>query len=682
ANSADQFTYAPGAGLIFTDGFESGNLTAWDGAAGTGSTAIATAAAHTGSFGARMMNTSGQYALLIKQLSSPLNDSYTRFAVRFTSITTATTVAYGRDAASSAIRWELIYDRANQALQYYLFNSAGASSAITTSKGSAPTGAWLIIELRYNGATTGGGQIWINDASQPGWSLTGDYSNTAPYQRLQLWNDSVGTVDFDDVTVSTSQTAPQPPVVSTINPSSGPGGGGTVVTITGANFGVTPGTTSVAFGGAAASGVSCSSTSSCIATSPAGAGPADVTVTVGGQTSATGAADVFNYPPPPPPAVSAIDPNSGPAAGGSVVTISGTGFSTSAGGTTVHFGSVAATAVCSTTTTCTATSPAGTGTVDITVTVLGQTSATGVADQFSFLPGVMFSDGFGSGNLQEWDEALGAGSVQVLAAAAHAGSWGLRMSDSAAGQYGVLVKLLPTSLNDSYTSFAVRFLGTTGLTTVATGRDASSNVYRWILYYNPPTQSLLYYIFDGSGQSSLITVAGVSLNTWTIVELRYNGTATGGGQVWINGATQASWMVSGNFANTAPYQRLQLWNDAVGTSDFDDVSVSTLQKSASLPTVTGVSPTSGPAAGGTLVTVTGTNFDPSTNGTSINFGSAPASGVSCASTTSCTATSPPGTGVVDVTATVGGSTSATSPADHFAYPPPPAPSVSGVSPGV
>jgi hypothetical protein len=67
-----------------------------------------------------------------------------------------------------------------------------------------------------------------------------------------------------------------------------------------------------------------------------------------------------------------------------MVTITGTGFSTTA--STVNFGTVAATAVtCSSTTTCSATSPAGTaGTVDVTVIVGGQTSPTGTADQFTY----------------------------------------------------------------------------------------------------------------------------------------------------------------------------------------------------------------------------------------------------------------------------------------------------------
>ena len=95
------------------------------------------------------------------------------------------------------------------------------------------------------------------------------------------------------------------------------------------------------------------------------------------------------------------------------------------------------------------------------------------------------------------------------------------------------------------------------------------------------------------------------------------------------------------------------------------------------PAVTGIGPASGPAAGGTAVTVTGSNL---TGGT-VAFGGTAATGVSC-SASSCTAASPAGTGTVDVTVTTAGGTSATGSADRFTYTaaPPPAPAVTGVSP--
>ncbi len=84
-----------------------------------------------------------------------------------------------------------------------------------------------------------------------------------------------------------------------------------------------------------------------------------------------------------------------------------------------------------------------------------------------------------------------------------------------------------------------------------------------------------------------------------------------------------------------------------------------------LPTITAIAPASGSTLGGDVVTITGTNF--STTATTINFGAKPGLNVVCASATSCTATSPAGTGVVDITAMVAGQASATSAADQFTY---------------
>ena len=93
------------------------------------------------------------------------------------------------------------------------------------------------------------------------------------------------------------------------------------------------------------------------------------------------------------------------------------------------------------------------------------------------------------------------------------------------------------------------------------------------------------------------------------------------------------------------------------------------------PTVTGLSPTSGPAAGGTLVTITGTNF---TGASVVDFGTTVATDVTVVSSTEITADSPAGSGVVDVTVTTPGGTSPTSSADKFTYIA--APTVTGLSP--
>ena len=94
------------------------------------------------------------------------------------------------------------------------------------------------------------------------------------------------------------------------------------------------------------------------------------------------------------------------------------------------------------------------------------------------------------------------------------------------------------------------------------------------------------------------------------------------------------------------------------------------------PTVFAVAPNTGPAVGGTSVTITGANF---TGATAVKFGSIAASTFSVSSATQITATSPAGTGTVDVTVTTPAGTSATGALDKFTYAGPP-PTVSGLAP--
>ena len=171
-----------------------------------------------------------------------------------------------------------------------------------------------------------------------------------------------------------------PPTVVNVSPNQGPTSGGTTVTVTGTGF--VNGSTTVKFGGNPATSVNVTSATSLTAVSPAGAvGTVDVKVTTAFGTSATTATDRFTYGAA--PTVTAISPNTGPSTGGTVVTITGTGFSTPA---SVFFGSVAATAVVvNSATKITATSPAGTGAVDVTVTTAFGGSATSGSDLFTYI---------------------------------------------------------------------------------------------------------------------------------------------------------------------------------------------------------------------------------------------------------------------------------------------------------
>src|SRR5205807_2146936 len=78
---------------------------------------------------------------------------------------------------------------------------------------------------------------------------------------------------------------------------------------------------------------------------------------------------------------------------------------------------------------------------------------------------------------------------------------------------------------------------------------------------------------------------------------------------------------------------------------------------ASAPSVTAVSPTSGPGGGGTIVNLTGTNF---TGASAVSFGTTAATGYTVNSDTSITATAPThNAGLVNVTVTTPTGTSST-----------------------
>lgn len=174
--------------------------------------------------------------------------------------------------------------------------------------------------------------------------------------------------------------ASPPPTVTAVSPAQGPSSGGNQVTITGTNLSGA----SITFGpGNPATNVSCTATS-CTATAPAEpVGTVDVQATTIGGTSATGSADQYTYVQPA-PAVSAISPSSGPIAGGTTVTITGTDFD---GTTAVSFGATPATSftvVSPTRITAVAPAAADVGAVDIAVTTAAGTSTTGAADQYTY----------------------------------------------------------------------------------------------------------------------------------------------------------------------------------------------------------------------------------------------------------------------------------------------------------
>ncbi|MBO1417203.1 IPT/TIG domain-containing protein [Streptomyces sp. FH025] len=160
------------------------------------------------------------------------------------------------------------------------------------------------------------------------------------------------------------------PAVTGLDTTTGPGAGGTSVTVSGSNLS----NGMVLVGGVPAPGT-CTDTA-CTVTTPGGSGSAPVSVvTPGGTATAPAAFDYTGAAPPAPPApvVSNLTTTSGPVAGGTQVYLQGSNLTYGS----VTFGGVPAAHVSCGPSFCSATAPAAAtpGPVDVTVTTAGGTSA-------------------------------------------------------------------------------------------------------------------------------------------------------------------------------------------------------------------------------------------------------------------------------------------------------------------
>ncbi len=209
--------------------------------------------------------------------------------------------------------------------------------------------------------------------------------------------DVVLTTPGGAVTSTGGYTYVAAPAITLINPDNGPVAGGTLVTINGSNL---TDTTGVTFGGAAGTSVTVVNDSQVTVVTPAGtAGAVDVVLTTpGGAVTSTGGYTYVTA-----PAITTINPDNGPVAGGTLVTINGSNLT---GTTGVTFGGTAGTSVTVVNDSqVTVVTPAGTatGAVDVTLTAPqgtatvsgGYTYTVAVGD--SYLDGIVYQiDGTGT----------------------------------------------------------------------------------------------------------------------------------------------------------------------------------------------------------------------------------------------------------------------------------------------
>ncbi len=191
------------------------------------------------------------------------------------------------------------------------------------------------------------------------------------------------------------------PAVTGVSPAGGTTIGGTTVTITGTGLAHA---TLVTFGGVAgritadsgtqitvasppstditvtAAAITADSGTRITGTGPPGTGTVDIAVITPAGTSKPAAADRYTYTVLR-PAVTGMSPDSGSTAGGTTVSITGTGL---AGATGVRFGAIAGRITADSSTQVTVTSPPGTGTVTVTVTTPAGTSKTAAAGHYIY----------------------------------------------------------------------------------------------------------------------------------------------------------------------------------------------------------------------------------------------------------------------------------------------------------
>ncbi|HEY7822928.1 MAG TPA: S8 family serine peptidase, partial [Acidimicrobiia bacterium] len=168
------------------------------------------------------------------------------------------------------------------------------------------------------------------------------------------------------------------PAIIGISPSGGPTAGGDTITITGRNL---ANTTSVTFGGTAATGLTVNSSTSVTVIAPAKtAGSVDIVLTSGGIT----ATSVNGYTYYAAPVLTSLNVASGTLAGGTTVVISGSNLTSTTG---VTFGGTAATVTATGASSVTVTTPArSVGTVDVVVTTLGGSDTLASAFEFKAFP--------------------------------------------------------------------------------------------------------------------------------------------------------------------------------------------------------------------------------------------------------------------------------------------------------
>ncbi len=436
-----------------------------------------------------------------------------------------------------------------------------------------------------------------------------------------------------DVVVFTAgeQTPPTPdtkftytglPTITGLSPNFGPPSGGNTVVITGANFILKDASlydvpvSSVLFGGVSATFVVESSTR-IVATAPAGTGTQQVTLVhpLAGTSQFTTAA---NYGYSAGPLISSISPDSGPVVGGTVVTITGTGFLP---GATVKFGANQATfATVVSPTRIDVTSPAGTGVVDVVVTVDANPSPTGPQARFSYSGPTVESVSPIAGPL------AGGGTVTIK---------GKNFNSQSVVQFGASLTVIPTYV-DTQTLTAVvpaSPIAQAVHVRVSTGSGISPETPADIYTYtNGPIVDLVNPNNGPTTGGTIVIIIGK--NFTAPLSLRFGDTPVDAFN--INSATQITVLSPANGTPGPVDVRVTKGTDVSPTGPSTKFTYN-----SAVPKITALTPNTGSTFGGNEVVITGLGFTGASCPGSVKFGTVHAAECTVINDTTMTTKAPP-----------------------------------------
>jgi hypothetical protein len=403
-----------------------------------------------------------------------------------------------------------------------------------------------------------------------------------------------------------------PPVITSISPTFGGTTGGNVVTITGLNF---KGANSVTFGGLNATTVKAVNPTTITCKTPVSltAGEVDVIVRTGGGPSNTFSSFTYITP----PFISAISPPAGTKAGGNNITITGTNFT---GATSVSFGKAVSTNI--------------TVVDDTTLTCITPMGAVGAA-------GVIVRNGGGPSNTFAsftFVTPASISSILPLTGSTNGGTLVTIKGKDFTGTTSVTVGGVEV------TSFTV--VSGTLITCITPARNASGAVgiivttaagqskqFSFFNYITPPDITSISPPMGSIAGGSIATITGTNF--------------TGATSVIINGkaATPIKVVNSTTITCKTPVSTTAGAANVIVTTGGGPSSTFTGFTYVTPALITSISPSSGPIAGGTTVTITGTNF---TGASSVAFGGKIATNINVVNDTTITCVTPLGLKIIAV----------------------------------